>query len=1098
MRMAECVHCGQAYSVGVAMSLEPPACPSCGKAIGTIAPEPLRTPEVRVEEPPPPPSPPPPSPWPAALKRAPWKIVLGVVGAAIALLVLRSMIVSGGEESPEKEPPGIASKDPISPRSAEPAVVSPEASPLSGESRKEEGTEEGEPPAGKPPPSDGEWETLKGRFREALHAKDFEKAHTVLKGVSVEFENKRTAELLALYEEFKAAIKSETPGGSKDPSPEPTGAVAKEAEKEDSKDSDTVPPSEPSGAKELRRGLIGHWTFDEGRGTEASDASGNGNGGVLIGQGVRWIHGRLGNALRFHGQEAYVSCGLSRMPSPTDSQSFTLWYRVDPVPGKDQVILSLTNDGLKSGVELGLREGKLMVSRWGGVEIVSAPLPGAGAWHHAAYTFDGSTHVFYVDGKLAARSGVSQTSSAPSRLEFGRRTGGKHGDAGSLDDVRIYGRAISAAEVSALAGETEAPPDTDLPAGAVDLLKLIDPDRDAVRGTWTFVGGALQSPAETWARIEIPYSPPEEYDLEMVVTRTGSVQSLNVGLVGGGRQFHALIDGYGEVKSGLDKVDGRNAYNNVTTVSGTFLKTDEPSTVVCSVRRDKVTVTVDGKEIISWKADYNRISIDPRWQVPSTDTLSIGCYLALFRVDKIQLKPVSGTGQVRVPLVPTKARRPDNPSDANANGLVFEYYEGIWTRLPHFRPQTAIQRGTIDNFDLSPRRRDDYFAFRYFGYVRIPTDGDYTFYVNSDDGCKLHVGSTVVVNNDFTHYPQEKKGTIKLAAGKHALIVEYFEHRLVEVLQIRWEGPGFSKQPIPNAALFRKGGPASGIKPPPGAPGGKKAAHATDRAAEGSGAGAAPKKAGAVPLSQLKKDAASREESVRLEAVRGLAAHRDRSVRVLLSRRLVSDSSDQVRIEAARSLARQKHPDAATALARGLVANQRRDAVSKEIIRSLGALDMCASIPHLLSIMEIRRPEVASEAMDQIIRINCPEAAPGLWKLQPRALADYQNAYAESTRLGGGRTPVTQPNPKYPLAHVYSKLRSTVYLLVGTANRTRSTASWDSMFKRREHLKNLAWIYYCESAKKTFEMTTSAKPRTCRLVGGSRPHQHTFLKHRKP
>lgn len=83
-----------------------------------------------------------------------------------------------------------------------------------------------------------------------------------------------------------------------------------------------------------------------------------------------------------------------------------------------------------------------------------------------------------------------------------------------------------------------------LPQGAVDLLALIDLKKDAVLGDWTLSGGVLTSPlVKDYARAQIPYVPPEEYDLEIAVRREGSMEGLSIGLVGGGRQFLLTVDG---------------------------------------------------------------------------------------------------------------------------------------------------------------------------------------------------------------------------------------------------------------------------------------------------------------------------------------------------------------------------------------------------------------------------------------------------------------------------------------------------------------------------------------------------------------------------
>jgi len=148
---------------------------------------------------------------------------------------------------------------------------------------------------------------------------------------------------------------------------------------------------------------------------------------------------------------------------------------------------------------------------------------------------------------------------------------------------------------------------------------------------------------------------------------------------------------------------------------------------------------------------------------------------------------------------------PTDPSDPSGpvQGLDYAYYEGTWSGLPDFGALTPVATGALANADISVRLRNDSFGFVFTGYVEIPADGNYTFYTTSDDGSTLHIGSTLVVNNDGLHSKRERSGTIALTAGKHRIRVEFFEKGGGEVLEVRWAGPGISKQLVPDSALWR-------------------------------------------------------------------------------------------------------------------------------------------------------------------------------------------------------------------------------------------------------------------------------------------------------
>lgn len=148
-------------------------------------------------------------------------------------------------------------------------------------------------------------------------------------------------------------------------------------------------------------------------------------------------------------------------------------------------------------------------------------------------------------------------------------------------------------------------------------------------------------------------------------------------------------------------------------------------------------------------------------------------------------------------------RKPDNPTDIT-NGLNYSYYEGQWDWIPNFDQLKPIKLETIEQFNLSPVQRIDYFALKFSGFVEVPCKGIYTFYLMSDDGSQLSIGDILVVDHDGRHRVSEKSGQIALAAGKHAITVAYFESMVHEILRVYYSGPGIEKQPIPSHVLFRK------------------------------------------------------------------------------------------------------------------------------------------------------------------------------------------------------------------------------------------------------------------------------------------------------
>ena len=166
----------------------------------------------------------------------------------------------------------------------------------------------------------------------------------------------------------------------------------------------------------------------------------------------------------------------------------------------------------------------------------------------------------------------------------------------------------------------------------------------------------------------------------------------------------------------------------------------------------------------------------------------------------------SASDEVRVVVNKKKEDNPPpsptpNPPTGN-NGLRYKYYEGSWSTLPSFASQPVRKRGTVANFDLGVRQREENFGIVFSGSIQINTSGTYTFYTDSDDGSRLFIDGKQIVNNDGLHASRERSGSVNLSPGRHAIEVRFFERSRNQILKVQYAGPGVSKQSIPDKVLF--------------------------------------------------------------------------------------------------------------------------------------------------------------------------------------------------------------------------------------------------------------------------------------------------------
>ncbi|OLF09973.1 PA14 domain-containing protein, partial [Actinophytocola xanthii] len=101
----------------------------------------------------------------------------------------------------------------------------------------------------------------------------------------------------------------------------------------------------------------------------------------------------------------------------------------------------------------------------------------------------------------------------------------------------------------------------------------------------------------------------------------------------------------------------------------------------------------------------------------------------------------------------------------------------------------------------------DFFVSEVTGNVNIATAGTYTFRLTSDDGSRLRIDDTTVIDHDGLHSPTAKDGSIALGTGYHSLRIDHFENAADQVIRLEWRPPGASAFTlVPNSVLSTDAG----------------------------------------------------------------------------------------------------------------------------------------------------------------------------------------------------------------------------------------------------------------------------------------------------
>jgi chitodextrinase len=222
-------------------------------------------------------------------------------------------------------------------------------------------------------------------------------------------------------------------------------------------------------------GLVAAYSFSEGSGTTVADASGNGNTGTIV--NATWTSsGKYGNALAFNGSTSYVDVGNSASLQLTGSMTLEAWINAAANPPDDGQIIAKSDDSagwqFKTSPDTGPQTFGAKVSGTSstGTQRYSSLTRSLNTWYHVASVYNpaAGTLDIYVNGvlnngTLIGSIPASQVSQGVN-VNIGRRTGGFYFN-GIIDEVRVYNRALSVAEIQTDMNTPVGPttPDTQAP-----------------------------------------------------------------------------------------------------------------------------------------------------------------------------------------------------------------------------------------------------------------------------------------------------------------------------------------------------------------------------------------------------------------------------------------------------------------------------------------------------------------------------------------------------------------------------------------------------------------------------------------------------------
>jgi len=141
------------------------------------------------------------------------------------------------------------------------------------------------------------------------------------------------------------------------------------------------------------------------------------------------------------------------------------------------------------------------------------------------------------------------------------------------------------------------------------------------------------------------------------------------------------------------------------------------------------------------------------------------------------------------------------------SGVEWKACTGSFPWLPELTALTPVASGTATVPSVAVRPQDNDVALLFTGYLNVPSDGAYTFYVNADTRAFLRIHEASVIDADFGYTGgTEKSAVMNLKAGKHPFRFYYARGSTgTPALSLQWSGPGLAKQAMAASSFSRDG-----------------------------------------------------------------------------------------------------------------------------------------------------------------------------------------------------------------------------------------------------------------------------------------------------
>ena len=208
---------------------------------------------------------------------------------------------------------------------------------------------------------------------------------------------------------------------------------------------------------DIDKGLVAYWAFNDKSGDTASDSTGNGHDGMLIGD-PKWVDGYFGGGIELDQAGDEVNVPFHKDLNP---EVFTIcaWANVEQGSGGHRAVVSSRDEPPTAGYiiyALPANTWQFWTGNGGNPNWVpiQGPAVNLGDWDHVAGVFEDGKQMFYVNGELAGETDSNPTFNAQQEFLIGaganERANHEYLFKGIIDEVRLYNRVLDEDEINAV------------------------------------------------------------------------------------------------------------------------------------------------------------------------------------------------------------------------------------------------------------------------------------------------------------------------------------------------------------------------------------------------------------------------------------------------------------------------------------------------------------------------------------------------------------------------------------------------------------------------------------------------------------------------